>query len=473
MYLSLMWSLLLASAMADRRRRDYTHLDTLMTVYVLCLHCNNLAGASTFVTDPANRDVYEGTEVFLNCAIRDYRRIKWFVDSTEITSNDRYTVKRGEDTSVDVNLSWLKISKVLLSDAGKQFFCVAVNDGNQRVESKRAVLNVTRVPSTPNPDCLRLDGSYNEGEIVKVTCTQENTNPRVRLNIYKGDKLLSGKPADNIQSTFEYTATFEAHRSDDGVTGLLWCSQTPPNDDYPQRFRKNCSFSIVNVNFAPSITINGATEITLDKQRKEQEVVYVCTSFAKPTSVTYDWEVKFHHDPTVKYYKQHNGSTLRLVLTQSTVVREVNLTCIGHNAVGTSSVTQTLLVNHDSKATVSPTPEVPDGGPEFTWSTALILAVTGSCGLCIALFTAVIIGFYHFQLPQSIDIYGERIAQPEVYFEPKDGISSPQVIDGKHSVGVQVSEQADIESVYTEVSEYGIKKDKDKALPENNSYSHV
>ncbi|XP_071944227.1 uncharacterized protein [Antedon mediterranea] len=455
------------------RCKNTNELKTFLKICLLCSQCFILAASSgSFLTAPTSKSVYEGTVALFECTLsfQSFQTLEWYDDSqTQIMPSSRYIITSNQDETLDINYIWLKIKPVQTTDDGKGFYCVVVEDSVHKFKSNRATLNVTKVPQTESPECKRLEVNYNEGDQVELVCEQENTNPRVNLAIYKDNKLLTGT-SQKTQEKYKYIAKFVARRTDDG--SVLTCVQTSPTDNYPSIFNKNCSYGNINVNYAPSVSINGAYEVIL---RKQQELVYVCTSKqAKPSPVTFRWSVDFAEDSTVRFFEEHDGNTLRLILSPSTIIHEVNLTCIGRNTMGSSRVSHVLRVIHDPVVTSNPTYATGNpAGTAFNWSTALILAVTGSCGLCIALFTAVIIGFYHFQLPQSMDIYGERIAQPEVYFEPKDGISSPQVIDGKHSIGVQVSELTEIESVYTEVSEYGIKKGKDQALPENNSYSHV
>ncbi|XP_071944271.1 uncharacterized protein [Antedon mediterranea] len=89
---------------------------------------------------------------------------------------------------------------------------------------------------------------------------------------------------------------------------------------------------------------------------------------------------------------------------------------------------------------------------------ATILSVAGASLLLLSLIMAILLCYFQvYTRSHAIDYTGQRIPQPDVYFEPKDSLHSPyagETTPWKRSVGVQVSgDSSESSYTYAEIEE--------------------
>ncbi|XP_033116932.1 kin of IRRE-like protein 2 [Anneissia japonica] len=410
--------------------------------------------AIKFATTPTNATVTEGDDAYFTCignfGERKDLSIKWLRNDdilSEPYPDDKYTIERGGGSPYAI----LRVKKVTRTDSLYAYTCGIMEKSSIIKRSSPVYLNVRQVPSAVYPECNIETVALVEGKTAFARCRVERINPEPELKWFRQGQEVQSLliPNDNF-IIIEHE--FIPKMTDNG--NILSCTMTTPAR---ANYVSNCSTGALNIDYKPRVNVTGPKSVAVGK-----EVLFVCWSRAKPAIHRIEWSL----DPQLSannYVLESKNLVLRIFKAQLKD-NGTKVKCTVTNTVGTNS-SETLLIVKE-RAITDPTITTPTTDKKLppkppNMDSAMILSIAGCTLLLSTLVITMILCYHHICRihRQTLSMTGEQIAQPQIYFEPKDMVSPPCPPDYStnhyiwRTVGIQVPSDGDIESVYTEIDE--------------------
>ncbi|XP_033107878.1 cell adhesion molecule 3-like [Anneissia japonica] len=430
----------------------------------LCVVSLLAVADGTFTTNPNEQVTKEGGSAYFFCIFEedlgDGMELAWLRSGIRISNiynevipnvvddPSRYTIESAE------NRYGLSIRHIKRSDA-TEYACAVYNSNIETKKAEAAVLIVNEIPQ--KPVCLIVDDSYTEGTEATIKCRVENTNPPATVKWKIGNEILN---TDEMEETGKsewkyYTYKFWPSYNDNRAT--YTCQVTTEADE---NFVDNCTTGAINVLYKPRVNIQESATIN-----EGQEAVIFCEADANPEALTYSWTFE-PQIPEDKIRLENNNKILR-ILNPTKNLNQTKVICTSRNKVGYASAYVNLVIRSPQLKTyntgsvydpaLSDNQVNEDQGLAFT--VPLILALAGGCSVLFLFLLLIPICYIHmFGRKSVMTPDGRIIAQPDIYFEPRDRIMPPLpgLPDGLtwvRSVGVQVPGEAESESsFYAEIS---------------------
>ncbi|XP_071944266.1 uncharacterized protein [Antedon mediterranea] len=360
-------------------------------------------------------DANENGRAYITCSFKNRDKVlqtpAWQRDGKTIVlgknNNDRFYTVLQDGVIDSYNLI---IENVERTDGEYKYTCVLLdNEGNIIIESLPTTLKIKQLPGLQYPAFEPLKEKYQAGSQIEITCFTEKTENSVStLTLYQDGEKLNAYDADDSYQKIKYK--FIAQVEDNSKSFRCHLSNSILSEG------RNKTTGLLNIQFKPNLR--------KDEYKVEPDSEQILR-IKKPS-------------------KANNGSSL---------------TCIVTNDVGSGSSTAVLRVLKQSPPpTILPPATEHPKSPIDELTLAIIIAAAGGCSVLIILI--IILPMYYRYLRNclfqpNIDITGTQIAQPDIYFEPKDSIRPPlptpdHVEQWRISVGIQVSPESN-EHSYTEV----------------------
>ncbi|XP_071944612.1 cell adhesion molecule 2-like [Antedon mediterranea] len=417
--------------------------------------------SGSFSTNPEKQEAKEGGSAYMFCLypedLNEGEELAWFRSRVKI-SNLNQVIRETVDDPLRYIFDFdeatrrygLTIKKLKRSDA-TDYACAVVN-GDTTNFADSAYLTVNEIPK--KPICLSVEDTYPEGLSAKIICGVEKTNPPAIVTWKRGNTVLQTFQENNNEHEFTYYSyTFKPNFNDNRAT--FTCQVKTEIDD---SFQVNCTTGIINVLYKPRVSIPDGTDINEGK-----EAVLFCESDANPDATSYDW--KFEPDIDPNRLKFENNNKILRIIAATKDLNESKVICTSSNTVGSSSAYVTLIINPPQLKTYTtggvydPADQQVNGEEGLAFTVPLILALAGGCSVLFLFLLLIPICYIHmFGRKRVMTPDGRIIAQPDIYFEPRDRIMPPLpgLPDGMtwvRSVGVQVPGEAESESAfYAEIS---------------------
>ncbi|XP_033107890.1 nephrin-like [Anneissia japonica] len=436
-------------------------LNTLIIATICVMFFVTLTGAElSFIIQPNDQDVKEGEQALFVCTVNSLSRLQkvaWKQNNKIITIGDESKVPEQFSIRVDVNIHQytLVISKTKRTHDNSEIQCCIREGENDRKCSDTARLNINQVPGKEFPECSPKTEIYRSPDPVTLTCITELTDPKVNLEWWVARKMVSSRPAREEHNQLVLRYTFDAKPEDDGKFVRCRMYSTV------LAIERNCTIGPLNVQFAPNVTIQAPTEISVGR-----EAVFICSGIAKPRARKYDWKLDGNPSPD-EYRIESSGFVLRIFKPEK--FNKTSIQCSVSNSEGTRSAKFVINVKPRKQTSYFPSQNLtrrvvsPDAMSQSSnpdeMTIAMILAITGSCSFVIVLLMLIPLCMVRlFSQKVTMDASGRIIAQPDVYFEPKDTIltnepSLHDTVTWRRNVGIQVPVDLECgsESMYAEV----------------------
>ncbi|XP_033114867.1 uncharacterized protein LOC117115262 [Anneissia japonica] len=437
-------------------------LQVYIMVMLLCMKINPSMEVR-FQTEP--QEIVEGEEgssTILACIVTDLDKknenVTWKVNG-DIISNGSLIINEDQRDKYSIltaindihHTNNLMVKNIERSDGKNSYICAVTSKLKKEIKhSQVAKIKVFEKPGEQYPKCINLSNKkkYKEGETLKIECISENSQPNPKLTWNRQNKMLKSHMT-NIKNILRITYNMTLTRNDNGA--IYWCQLRIPDNP---KFERNCSIGPFQVDYKPSVQLN------IPKYAINEEAIFVCFSSASPSKVMYNWTII---PPIREYGIENNGQVLRLsrVLRshEGTIVK-----CNVHNEVGQGSDETVIIIDDEDSDLQDYLPETSQNSNEQNQAqytelpAATILSVAGASLLLLSLIMAILLCYFQvYTRSHAIDYTGQRIPQPDVYFEPKDSLHSPfagEATPWKRSVGVQVSgDSSESSYTYAEIEE--------------------
>ncbi|XP_071943877.1 kin of IRRE-like protein 1 [Antedon mediterranea] len=422
-----------------------TQLSEASLLYFIFLWCfqSNFAGIiSNFPTDVT---VAEGSKIQIICIVQDLENdeiVSWFKDSVKI-SEGKNILQQSSRYEIDVDKDnghyFLIIDPAKRTDKTSKYSCGIYKNGEKITISKDVKITVIEIP---NPDCQNRQTKYRSGEMLRLSCESEIGVQKQTLRwITNGTELesLLNKKNNKILLTHQLKLTPE-------FNGKIYICNLKA-----AKIERNCTVGPLNVVYKPLIELNGEIMV-------KQGSVYICSVKANPKVIYYKWI--FTPNISESQYQIETGDqTLRLNQLYPSQNGTI-MNCQATNDIGSSTMSKILYLppsnNPDPISSTIDTGQEQNSGK---MSSTKILSFVGSCLLLLACIMAVLLCIFVAHSRRYLP--GVRVPQPDVYFMPKDSIStmdrtSAQIAGvWKRSIGTQVGLPSDLdrESIYLEIGE--------------------
>ncbi|XP_071945765.1 uncharacterized protein [Antedon mediterranea] len=415
----------------------------------------------------------EGEPFQLDCTVRPLFPkvpIFWFrgnqiiakynptIDGVEEPFKSKFTGVFESTTSA--NIFMLTIRYVEVSDASYTYKCAAKNSFNELIWSEGSELKVNEIPDSKYPLCEPRDQTFNENSRKSLTCRSEVIEPPVTLQWYKNSKLLNATTSftgNEVKVKYDFEVKYE------DATAEFMCVQSSSTIT---KLNGNCTIGPIFVNYLPRVTIECRSTKTYKNRsaivKYNDVTVLICIAKTAHAYPNYKWKFSKWLSPEDYILSPDNRY---VTFTAKEKHDNVMATCTVTNKLGSGSANITIYVTDIKNLTPSPTiiNFPPQKSPEVPPS--LIVAIIGICTLFIVIIMSGVLCCLKFYMHRQFinahirrqEIYqrhkpsiGCTIAQPEIYFEPKDSISqSTNTSDGtsstKRSIGIQVLPQVNLE----------------------------
>ncbi|XP_033116896.1 uncharacterized protein LOC117116887 [Anneissia japonica] len=413
---------------------------------------------------PSSSSDREGDQIILSCTVdintlSEGQEVVWRRDN-EIISRGINVIELYRDhfelngNSASLGMYTLVIPKASRSDGNYGYSCAVVEGNTILTETDPVTLTINALPAPQYPDCTLVKDQHREGEMITLICTSEKVTPPVNLRWYHRGKLISNPregPASNgdlVNSQYSFKPT----RKNNG--DVYVCSQTSS-----LQVTRNCTVGPLDILHEPSVSMQPAVEV-----QEGSEALLVCYASANPEPFLYEWTFVPNIDPT--FYKLENTDQVVRITNVRQYMNGTKVTCKVANKIGAVQANSYLIVKEALNLVDPPVVQtVGNAEPNNrVINSTAILSVAGGLLLFTALLVGVSLCYFH-MCKRGMQIYESpfRIAQPEVYFEPKDNVPPLPLYprEGvylKRHVAIQVSPDMDDESVYAEIEEVSYKK---------------
>ncbi|XP_071944207.1 limbic system-associated membrane protein-like [Antedon mediterranea] len=382
--------------------------------------------------------VVEHDAVNLECKLKEKHAddlVSW--KGIENMPGNRYTLDENGD-DIDYTFT-LTIKSVDRTDKG-EYKCQIITREGRHME-RTLILTVLEIPGDTYPVCAELP-TATEGQPITLSCNSEMVEPAPVLKWYKKDKFNG--------SLYELN-TFEQKHEDDIIKLELTLTPTAENnkDVYVCKLttETNLEWSreckrVMHVRYKPIVNISGSPTVEVGR-----ETVFICE--AQTSSATYSWNYSL---PTSRVRLEADNQILRYHDPRP----EDNgneITCIAANDVGSSSKKLVLYVlEFPIKPPIGPShaPETVYNQNSKTRSLSFVTAVAGGCTTILLVLLIMFAGCIHYHTNRDFR-NTSLVAQPDVYFEPRDRVLHMPHGSCMRSIGVQVPRDIESESVYHEI----------------------
>ncbi|XP_033116953.1 uncharacterized protein LOC117116923 [Anneissia japonica] len=397
--------------------------------------------------------IIEGQATQLVCVLTtdeelvNMKHISWSRKNLQTGNVDQMPILRHKV----VKSEKLKIDPVNREDGQYQYICkYEYKNKNIECVTTTASLSIKKTPRERYPECIIPDKSYQEGDVITISCHTEFLSNTVHLNISKGNRPIQGLKYNIIgnERVLKYKFCVTANNNDDSFV----CTQTSNNVPGEE---KQCKFPPLNVNYVPRVKISysGKTHVQLGI-----EALLACTADSNPIPYQYIWD----STPYIAKFKLETNGLVYRTTVDNLSLNGTIITCKVTNKVGTGENNYTLIVvdnNEQHKPTkadkpiISNTSNLNRGVTDD--SEIKLLTIAGATLFLSALLIFIL--FCYLRQRHILYMQNHYIAQPEVYFEPKDSVrTQPPTSEGPYwgrNVGIQVPPDPDKDSEYAEIEE--------------------
>ncbi|XP_033111455.1 uncharacterized protein LOC117112476 [Anneissia japonica] len=430
------------------------------------------------ISEPPLNEVTEGEEFTLLCLIKfisfiEKRETIWFQDEMVIVSYNpqripplKYSDSTPRNKFVATYVSGgelfdqfaLIIKNVEISDFNVAYKCAGRDEKKTEYSNIASQPEVIEVPDPRYPLCEPRDQTFNENAEKTLKCRSESIHPAVTLRWYKNGKPLDST-TDNENDEIIQKYTFNVKYEDANAEFVCVQSST----SIP-RLNGNCTIGPIYVNYIPRVTIEYRGEKNKNAMMKYNDVnILICHANTSHANLaTFKWTFSRFLRPGVDYTLSDDSRFM--TFTAKDEHNKLNAKCTVTNSLGSGSANITIFVTKHIKPTpLTSGPTNPDYSSQVPPS--LVVAIIGICTLFIVIIMSSVLCCLKFYAHRQFinahmrrqEIYqrhdpsiGCTIAQPEIYFEPKDSISqSTNTSDGtsstKRSIGIQVLPQVNLE----------------------------
>ncbi|XP_033111456.1 nephrin-like [Anneissia japonica] len=426
------------------------------------VYADDKAVSLQFTSHPTDNDAIEGTKTLLSCYVEGLSQgmvVSWMRDDTRLSKGTELLNNPNKKRyKLEVNNSGhmyiIFIDPVQMSDADHLFFCAVYKNDVELLKSKKCRLNIKQVPSLQFPQCSMSKPSYIENDRATVTCMTEDVDPEPTITLMYENRPVTKAIKEKSDGHVTKKYTFTVDRKYDGKT--IICSQRTTAVQSSEL--RNCSAGPFRIKYKPNVTIQGNLYHHIGK-----EELYVCRADAKPAANMYLWS--FEPNLPSEYHKiENNDQVLRLNIPDN--YNGTTIRCEVYNSVGSSMQEIQIFTYYDPSDPTFTVEKVGSSNdftnnknPGSSVDSTTMLSIAGSALMLTALLIGILLCYFQICKIQrnSLTASGYRIAQPEVYFVPKDSIA-PSVQncdcnDWKRTVGIQVPTDLDIESVYMDIED--------------------
>ncbi|XP_071945781.1 synaptogenesis protein syg-2-like [Antedon mediterranea] len=413
-----------------------------------------------FKIDPSEYQSNEGDQIVLSCTVdistlSQQQQVVWRRDNDIISIGiDVKEMYRNHfELKVDngIGMYTLVITKAVRSDANYKYSCAVVDGYKVLAETIAVGLIITAIPAPQFPECNARKDQHREGESITMTCTSEKVIPPVNLRWYHYGKLLNPGETPNINGDLIVSIySFKLNKDNNGDVYI--CSQISS-----LKVTRNCTIGPIDVLYRPIVSMQNYISI-----EEGSEALLVCSASSNPSPFVYTWSFIPHIDH--QFFQLENMDQVLRITNVKHYMNGTTVTCSVANEIGAGYANSFLIVKDAFVVLENPivqTVEKLEPDDRVINSTA-ILSIAGGLLLFTALLVAVSLCYFH-MCKRGIQMYESnyRIAQPEVYFEPKDVSPLPlhprEGVYLKRHVAIQVSPDMDDESVYAEIEEVSYK----------------
>ncbi|XP_033121112.1 hemicentin-2-like [Anneissia japonica] len=420
--------------------------------------------ASSIVTPPSSKIATEGYPVSFECTVAEVPpgvNVSWMQDDQEITNEkiisdafkDRFEIEITE--AAKTYTYRLVLNRVKREDSGFSYKC-QINDV-PKITSKSVQIDVRQVPGKEYPKCIQPVDNIKEGDMVELECQSEHVKPLPNLEWqYNGKKVSS----DQLNSSDSISIKHVFQVTKDRVYNYTFSCVLQQVVVGPER---TCSIGPLRILYKPEVDIIGDTIIETNKEH-----VFICNSPTYPTPKQYKWTFNppLSHE---QYRTESEDMVLRIKhLTQKN--DGTTITCEVQNSAGWGVKDKKIQVIVDPNTfnpTLEPIPDKPKPDQSAApntygdMTTAMILSIAGCSLLVLSLLAATLLCYFYMCVRKRyLHGSGYKIAQPDVYSEPRDNLPAPVHTMERvppwmqRTVGIQVRADLPLEmgEVYTGIN---------------------
>ncbi|XP_071944269.1 uncharacterized protein [Antedon mediterranea] len=438
-----------------------------LAFFILTNKISNCLGSS-IVTPPSSKTATEGFPVELSCVVTGVPlgvNVSWMQNNQEITNQntiseafkDRFEIDIKHQQDRGAATYTLSIKKVIRDDNSFSYSC-QIND-HKTIKSKPVKIEVRQVPGKEYPRCIQPVDTIKEGDTVELECQSEYVKPLPDLEwLYNGKRISWDKSnnSDSISIKHSFTVT------KDQVYNNTFCCVLKTVVIGSER---TCMIGPLRILYKPEVEIIGEDVVEVNKEH-----VFICNSPTYPSPMQYVWEFE---PPLMPYQYRTESQAMVLRVSRLTGRNDgTTITCRVQNTAGWGSKNKQIKVIGDPN-TLTPTipsnrpiPEKPKSGKsssDNTYSdmtTAMILSIAGCSLLVLSLLAATLLCYFYMCVRKRyLHGSGYKIAQPDVYSEPRDNLPAPVHTMERvppwmqRTVGIQVRADLPLEmgEIYTEI----------------------